>query len=255
MSVSLPDDRLGEQCNSARATADRLVTLLDPGRYSASLVRTASTSISSRTRLPTSKPPVSRTWFQETSQSSRSTSAEAVKLALLPVMGSSHQPRNSTSSVTGRVISLTVRWPTSWKAVPPTGRSSVLLNLTLGNRSTAKKSSLFRWLSRISTPVWMLAASISTSVSESSGFSAIWIVPENEANRPRTLVRIWRATTSTLVCAGSSSQIPVGGNATLSTSRARVLMALPSYAGATDGPAVRCGCALGESFACLSRED
>src|SRR3990172_1753580 len=50
------------------------------------------------------------------------------------------------------------------------------------------------------------------STQESSGDSAMWILPENSLKRPRTFTIIeWRPTTMIEVCGGSNSQVPATG--------------------------------------------
>src|SRR5918994_7036972 len=74
----------------------------------------------------------------------------------------------------------------------------------------------------------MLVVFTSTSSLESAGSSATSTHPEKSVNRPRTFVRMCRATNSTAVCAGSSSYLPAGGAWILSTSStARAISSAP----------------------------
>ena len=64
----------------------------------------------------------------------------------------------------------------------------------------------------------MLAASSSTSAWESSGRSAITILPSNSPKRPRTFESMCRATNSIEVWAWSNTHVPAGGSDTSWTS-------------------------------------
>ena len=63
----------------------------------------------------------------------------------------------------------------------------------------------------------MLAAVIVTSTNDSSGTSAMVMLPENSRNWPRTFeIIMWRAMKWTVECVGSMSQIPAAGTVRLS---------------------------------------
>ena len=79
----------------------------------------------------------------------------------------------------------------------------------VGYVSTSKKSAERRWPSRCSWFVVIELRSTSRSTEDSSGFSAVTMLPENSANRPRTFVTTrWRTTKPTSEWAGSMSQVP-----------------------------------------------
>src|SRR5438874_8604124 len=173
--------------------------------------RCASTSISRSTFLPTRNPPASTAMFQVIPQSSRSmvVFADAASIGF-PSMSGPH-PRNSPERVTGLVMSLIVRSPSSSNDVPPVGRTAVLLNASTGCFSISRKSPLIRCWSRFSVCVVILPVFTSTSRCESCGESPTSIVPVNSVNCPRTFESMCRATNPTTVWVGSSSYVPAGG--------------------------------------------
>src|SRR5947208_7255110 len=190
---------------------DRGLHLLPPCSLADQCTRWASTSISRSTLLPTKKPPVSTAMFQVMSQSSRSivVLADAANIASPSISGP--HPRNSPERVTGLLMSLIVRSPSSSNESPPVGRTPVLLNVSTGCFSISRKSPLLRCSSRFSVWVVMLPASISTSTRESSGDSPTSIVPVNSVNWPLTFDSMCRATNPTTVWTTSSSYVPAGG--------------------------------------------
>src|SRR6266545_6851369 len=127
-----------------------------------------------------------------------------------PCMSGPH-PRNSPERVTGLVMSLIVRSPSSSNDVPPVGRTAVLLNASTGCFSISRKSPLIRCWSRFSVCVLMLPVFTSTSTCESWGESPTSIVPVKSVNCPRTFDSMCRATNPTTVWVGSSSYVPTGG--------------------------------------------
>src|SRR3989442_9887535 len=98
-----------------------------------------------------------------------------------PSMSGPH-PRNSPDRVTGLVMSLIVRSPSSSNDVPPVGRTAVLVNVSTGCFSISRKSPLIRCWSRFSVCVVMLSVFTSTSTRESCGESPTSIVPVNSVN-------------------------------------------------------------------------
>ena len=74
----------------------------------------------------------------------------------------------------------------------------------VGYFSSSRKSALWRWPSRISLPVEMLAACTVASTLEDSIESPMVMVPSNSLKWPRTFEATrCRATKSTLECTGS----------------------------------------------------
>src|SRR6266545_5140617 len=121
-----------------------------------------------------------------------------------PCMSGPH-PRNSPERVTGLVMSLIVRSPSSSNDVPPVGHTAVLLNVSTGYFSISRKSPLIRCWSLFSVCVVTLKKQTSTSTRESCGESPTSIVPENSVNWPRTFDSMCRATNPTKVWTASSS--------------------------------------------------
>jgi hypothetical protein len=129
-------------------------------------------------------------------------------------------PRNSVSTVMGRVTPRMVRSPSTchWFSRSP-GRTAVLRKVMVGCSSLPKKSFDRRWASRLGSRVSTVEVSISTSSVESSGRSAMWATPLTSEKRPRTLDIRWRATNSNDACDGSISQSPGSGTCRPSTTR------------------------------------
>jgi len=79
-------------------------------------------------------------------------------------------PRNSSSTVTGRLMPRMVSWPSTCQVVwLGPGRMAVLEKLMVGWSSVPKKSLERRWPSRVASPVVMVVVSSSSSRVESSG--------------------------------------------------------------------------------------
>src|ERR671925_148874 len=115
------------------------------------------------TDLESSQPPVSGAAFQVRPQSSRLTSGTAPEKPMrwLP-QGSMPAPRNSTSTVTGRVTPRMVSSPSTFHSFSPApGRTAVVRKLIVGCSSTPKKSLERMWASRVSSLVSTVDASIS----------------------------------------------------------------------------------------------
>jgi hypothetical protein len=118
--------------------------------------------------------------------------------------GETLAPSKSTSSVTGRVTSRTVRSPVTAQVPEVPGSTLVERKVMVGYVSASKKSALRRWPSRSGLPVSRLATSSSTSTWDRSGWSSMVMVPDTSGKRPRTLVIMrWRPMNSTEVWAGS----------------------------------------------------
>ena len=197
--------------------------------------RTACTSISMRTRLPTRTPPDSSAWFQVSPKSSRSMSVLAEKPTFALPHGSVAAPVNSTARVTGRETPWIARSPWTAQSPSPPGSTDVVRNEIAGNRWTSRKSADTRCPLRPASPVSIEAALISTSTRESSGRSPMTSSALQSVNRPRTFVTTrWRATNSTVEWAVSMVQGPGVGRVRPPTVRVEsmvLVMVAPPGAG------------------------
>ncbi len=111
-----------------------------------------------------------------------------------------------------------VRSPSTFHSVGLSGLMAVLTKVQVGWFSTSKKSLVRRWLSRFSSRVSTLPASMVTDTLESSGFSASSSVPSYLLKAPRTLdTAMWRTVKPRVVCMVSSAYVPTAGYSTPST--------------------------------------
>src|SRR6266545_1525542 len=137
---------------------------------------------------PTSQPPVSSATFQFRSKSLRLILVWALKPALVVPQGVLACPAYSTESTTGLVMSRMVSSPYSLPWVSSRSSTRLLLKVIYGYFSTSRKSGERRCVSRRSSPVTRLEASICTSTLAAVGlFSSASIVPVNTLKRPRTV--------------------------------------------------------------------
>src|SRR6185295_19987058 len=85
----------------------------------------------------------------------------------------------------------------------------VLTRSIVGYFSVSKKSAVFRWASRVASPVETDVTSALASTFDFNGSSAIVIVPLKVPNRPRTLLTMrCRETNPTEEWTGSTFQMP-----------------------------------------------
>src|ERR1700738_5174906 len=123
----------------------------------------------------------------------------------------------------------TVRSPSTSHEFPE-GRTAVDRKRISGYCCTSRKSAERTWLSRVLSPVSMLAAWITASTDDRVGSGAISMVPENELKLPRTrLIIMCRAANWIREWVGSMLHFPGAGSSRRSVLAAcGVLVDIPS---------------------------
>src|ERR1019366_11954 len=161
---------------------------------------------------PTRTPPVSRAEFQVRPKSLRVILAGAeMPTRRLPQGSLAGWLSPSTSKVTGLVTPCRARSPVTVNSPPEAGVTLADLKVIVGNVSASKKSALFRWPSRCSSPVEMVLMGIEASIADLvTSASSRLRTPERPVNLPFTLEIIMCLTlNSAAEWAGSMFQVVV----------------------------------------------